>query len=263
MSLSFNEDRVEIVRDVLASGGVGPELARAPAGSFTMGGASMDPNATTAEAPRVQILFRQPFALGRYPVTFDEYDRFSAATGRPEADDFGFGRGARPVINVTWLDAYAYCAWLSRETGLRYALPSEAAWEYACRAGTTTAYSTGRDITTAQANFDPSDPADPIGERGATTPVGDLPPNAWGFFDMHGNVGEWCADRWSPNHEGADKYGAPRPIDLDDPYNTVVVRGGGWSTKKVYLRSSERYHYAPTVGFEMIGFRVMRLATPV
>lgn len=245
-------------RDLLRSGGEGPDMLIAPAGSFRMGASSCDDGGRDNERPQIEIAFERPFALGRFPVTFDEYDRFARAADRPAPDDFGFGRGARPVINVSWLDAYAYCAWLTAETGVRYALPSEAQWEYACRAGVATPYSTGADITTAQANFDPSSDADPIGFRGATTPVGAFAPNDWGFYDMHGNVAEWCADRWRPNHEDADPRGAPRPIDLDEFLNTVVVRGGGWSTKKTYIRASERYHYSAEDRFEMIGFRVCR-----
>ncbi len=249
-------------RDALRSGGEGPELAIVPAGDFLMGAPDDDPDAAATERPQTRIVFAAPIALGRGPVTFAEYDRFAERTGRARPDDFGFGRGARPVVNVSWLDAYAYCRWLSDETGARYAPPSEAEWEYACRAGARTRYATGDDITTADANFDPSSPDDPIGFRGATTPVGSFPPNAWGFFDMHGNVGEWCADRWSPSHEGADPSGAPRPIDLEEPVNTVVVRGGGWSTKKSFLRTTERFHYEPSSAFEMIGFRVARRLEP-
>lgn len=243
-------------RHALASGGEGPEMAAIPAGAFWMGAAPGDPEAASSERPRMLVRFREAFALGRAPVTFADYDRFVAATGAAAPSDSGFGRGARPVINVCWRDAQAYCAWLSEETGVAHQLPSEAAWEYACRAGAETRFAWGDDLTTAEANFDPACEADPIGLRDATTPVRAFEPNAWGLYDMHGNVSEWCADGWAPTHAGADQDGAARPYDPADPAATVVVRGGGWSTKKRFLRSSERYHYAPTAGFEMIGFRV-------
>ena len=243
-------------RHGLASGGEGPEMAVIPAGSFMMGAAPKDPERAPNETPRKRIVFDRDFAIGRAPVTFDEYDRFARAEGRTPPDDFGFGRGELPVINVSWLDACDYCRWLGSETGFEYGLPSEAAWEYACRAGSRTPFSTGSDITTSDANFDPSDENDPIGFRGQTNPVRLFKPNRWGLFDMHGNVSEWCADGWSSTHAGADKTGAPRPVDLDDPMCSIVTRGGGWSTKKRYIRATERFHYSPTSAFEMIGFRV-------
>ena len=118
---------------------------------------------------------KQPFALGRYPVTFDEYDRFCRATGRDQPWDEGCGRGRQPVINVSWYDAMAYCQWLSEQTGQEYRLPSEAEREYACRAGTVTRYHFGDDATPELANY---------GNRvGKSTPVGQFPANAWGLHD--------------------------------------------------------------------------------
>lgn len=254
---TLQERRAQVfLRHALASGGDGPELAVLPPGAFMMGAAPNDPDKAPTDAPRIKITFDAPFAIGRTPVTFDEYARFAEATGRETPCDYGFGRGDRPVINVSWHDATAYCEWLCQETGAAYALPSEAAWEYACRAGSQARFAAGADITTADANFDPSDESDPIGFREMTLPVRSFEPNRWGLYDMHGTVGEWCADGWSNSHKGADRSGAPRPFDIDDPMHSVVVRGGGWSTKKRYIRASERWHYAPSVGFEMIGFRV-------
>ena len=140
------------------------------------------------------------FELSKYEVTFEEYDRFTAATGRARADDEGWGRGRCPVINVTWDDAVAYTQWLSQQTGERYRLPSEAEWEYAARAGTSTAYSWGNEIGRNRAN------CYGCGSRWdgrQTAPVGSLSPNGWGLHDMHGNVWEWVQDCWNESYRGA------------------------------------------------------------
>ncbi|MEL6317751.1 MAG: SUMF1/EgtB/PvdO family nonheme iron enzyme, partial [Pseudomonadota bacterium] len=179
--------------DPMRGGGDGPVMIALPAGAFRMG--ELDPARSRAEPLSVRI--PRPFALARHAATFEAYDRFCAAAGAPRADDQGWGRGDRPAVDVSWWSARDYCAWLSEQTGARYRLPSEAEWEYACRAGTGTAFSTGDAITTEQANFDPSQGE---GEaRGRTLPVNALPPNPWGLHQMHGNVGEWCDDCWSPS----------------------------------------------------------------
>ena len=128
------------------------------------------------------------YAMGKYPVTFEQYDNFCELTGREKPDDASFGRGNRPVINVNWHDAVAYCEWLSAQTGRSFDLPTEDQWEYACRAGTTTAYNWGDEWDRAKANGDNA--------VGKTTPVGSYPPNAFGLYDMHGNVWEWMKDKW-------------------------------------------------------------------
>lgn len=128
------------------------------------------------------------YEMGKYPVTFEEYDAFCEATGREKPDDKGWGRGQRPVINVTWHDAQAYVEWLRQETGENFSLPSEEQWEHACRAGTSTAYNCGDNLSSRDANFG--------NNIGRTTPVDTYPPNAWGLCDMHGNVWEWASDEW-------------------------------------------------------------------
>ncbi len=250
-----------VFHDATACGAPTPALIAAPLGRFQMGAKKRDRWAHDNERPRHRVTFRRPFAVGRFAVTFDEYDAFVAATGAERPDDHGWGRGRRPVINVSWEDAQRYCAWLSEVVGARYRLPSEAEWEYLCRAGGDGRFSTGDMITTAQANFNGQDPW--ISGCGATflertTPVGAYPPNAWGFYDMHGNVAEWVEDCWIEGYAGAPTNGAPRRLGADARAISAVVRGGGWSARPRFLRSTDRWHYGRDVRFEFIGFRVAR-----
>jgi len=143
-----------IFRDIDASWC--PTLVVIPSGMFVRGSPVSEPERREAEGPQHKVKFSAPLAIGRYPVTFDEYDHFCSETGKEEPDDSGWGRGRRPAINVSWEDAQAYCAWLSEQTKQLYRLPSEAEWEYACRAGTTTPFWTGATISTDQANYDGS-----------------------------------------------------------------------------------------------------------
>ena len=163
-----------------------PEMVEIPGGSFRMGCVS-GKDCVDWEHPVHEVRV-EAFELSGYEVTFEEYDRFTEATGRVRAEDEGWGRGRRPVINVSWADAVAYTRWLSAETGRRYRLPSEAEWEYAARAGTATAYSWGNGIGRNRAN------CRGCGSRWddrQTAPVGSFGPNGWGLHDVHGNVWEW------------------------------------------------------------------------
>ncbi len=225
-----------------------PELVVIPKGSFLMGSPDSDPEAKDDEKPQHRVTIGTRFALGRYPVTFDEYDHFCAATRREKPKDRGWGRGRRPVINVSWEDAVAYCAWLAWETGQRYRLPSEAEWEYAARAGTTTRYSVGDEITEKDANFGM--------KLGKTTEVGAYLANPWALYDMHGNVWEWCEDAWHGSYQGApvdasawtDRAGAER-----------VLRGGSWHNSARFVRSASRFANDPGHRGRYIGFRCARV----
>ncbi|VFM94999.1 MAG: PEGA domain-containing protein [Candidatus Kentron sp. G] len=170
-------------RDRLDDGSSGPEMVSIPGGCFQMGSPTSEKKRDGDE--RQHRVCVEGFALGKYEVTFAEYDRFARATGRNLPSDSGWGRGRRPVIRVSWHDATAYAEWLSRETGKQYRLPTEAEWEYAARAGTTTAFSTGRCIHTNQANYNGNVDYAGCGaktgvDRGKTVPVGSLPANPWG-----------------------------------------------------------------------------------
>ena len=130
-----------------------PELVVIPAGEFMMGSPDDEDSAYPDERPQHRVMIDRRFAIGQFLLTFGEYDRFCEATRREKPGDAGWGRGRRPAINVNWLDAQAYVAWVSQETGQAYRLPSEAEWEYACRAGATTRYSFGDVITSREANY--------------------------------------------------------------------------------------------------------------
>jgi len=187
-----------------------PELVVIPAGEFMMG--STDAGHPD-ERPQHRVTIARHFAIGRYPVTFDEYDRFCDAMRREKPGDQGWGRRRRPVINVSWDDAQAYVSWLSKEIDRVYRLPSEAEWEYACRAGTMARYSFGDAITPDNANYADSG-------LGRTNEVGAYPPNPWGLHDVHGNIWESVEDDWHESYQG----GAERRIGLEG----FATRSGSW-----------------------------------
>src|SRR5512132_2381056 len=177
-----------------------------PLGEFLMGSPEDEEGRFNDEGPQHRVTIGRRFAIGPYPVTFDEYDHFCAVTLRAKPADEGWGRGRRPVINVSWKDAKAYVSWLSQHTGKPYRLPSEAEWEYAARAGTTTRYTFGDAVTPKYANYSES-------EFGKTTEVWPswrctaATPNAWGLHDMHGNVWEWVEDVYHDSYKGAPTDG--------------------------------------------------------
>lgn len=229
-----------------------PEMVALPAGEFLMGSPENERERQEREGPQHRVTIGYRLAIGRYPVTVEEYEHFCDATGGQKPDDEGWGRGRRPVINVSWDDAQAYCAWLAKETGRGYRLPSEAEWEYVCRAGTTTRYAFGDNITTKDANFGFN--------LGKTTEVGAYPPNAWGLHDMHGNVWEWAADVWHEDYQGAPVDGSAWMTGGDQTRR--VLRGGSWYNSRYFVRSVFRGRYLTGNRYNFVGFRVARTLTP-
>lgn len=241
-----------------------PEMVTIPPGKFLMGAPAGEESSRDAERPQHEVRIDYAFALGKHAVTFAEWDAAIAAGAKLEKlSDQGWGRDRRPVINVNWNDAKAYIAWLNGKLGLErrsdaYRLPSEAEWEYACRAGTTTPFSFGATISTAQANYDGnySYGAGKKGEyRGKTTPVDAFPANSFGLHDMHGNVWEWCEDVWAANYNGAPTDGS---AGLTGDASSRVLRGGSWDYGPQNLRSAARNWFTPSLRSYTYGFRLAR-----
>jgi formylglycine-generating enzyme required for sulfatase activity len=236
------------------------EMVAIPAGEFLMGSPEDEPERYDDESPQHHITVSS-FFMGRYPVTQAQW---RVVAGLPkvkqdlDADPSHFKGDDRPVENISWYDAVEFCTRLSHHTGREYRLPSEAEWEYACRAGTTTPFHFGEMITTEVANYDGSSYANgPKGEnRGETTPVNEFGiANAFGLSDMHGNVYEWCLDHWHENYDGAPINGSAWLSEGESADR--VIRGGSWSNYPRNCRSASRNHYLPGNRYSSIGFRVV------
>src|SRR5512147_724040 len=229
-----------------------PEMVALPVYEFLMGSPEDEEGRYSDEGTQHRVTIDRRFAIGRYAVTFDEYDHFCAVTGRRKPKDKGWGRGRRPVIHISWRDAVAYCAWLANETGHHYRLPSEAEWEYAARAGTTTRYAFGDAITPRDANYSES-------KLSKTTEAGSYPPNAWGLYDMHGNVWEWVEDVWHDSYKGAPNDGSAWTDGEGQNSSSLrVLRGGSWDGDPRDLRSANRGGDGPGSRGSILGFRVAR-----
>lgn len=243
-----------------------PEMIILPAGSFMMGtpAGEVEDAKAALERPVHRVTLAYRFAVGRYEVTFAEWDACVAdgGCGGYFPPDQGWGRDRQPVIAVTWEDAQAYVSWLSRKTGYRYRLLTEAEWEYAARAGTTTPFSTGKNISLDEANFSTSPnknaykdlfgsfdedgfevaaPHDRLGKLLSNgrrpVPVGILKPNRFGLFDMHGNVWEWIEDCAYDSYHGAPTDGRAR---VSTACQSHVLRGGSWMQNVAEARSASR-----------------------
>ena len=244
-----------------------PEMVVIPAGSFTMGSPPGEKGRSRPqEGPVRRVTIGGPLAVGRHEVTFAQWDTCSRGAGcshRP--DDKGWGRGDRPVINVSWEDAQAYVDWLSMKTRKTYRLLSESEWEYAARAGTETPFHYGGTLSTAQANYNGNYTygSGRKGQyRGKTVSVGSFSPNGFGLHDVHGNVAEWVEDCWINSYQGAPLDAGARVRRGD--CGARVVRGGSWDNGPRYLRSADRgwSTYRTKTRHDDVGFRVARTLTP-
>ena len=227
------------------------EWVSIPAGTFTMGSPTSEIDRSDNETQHQVTL--SAFKMSKYEVTFEQYDLFCEATSRSKPDDEGWGRDKRPVINVDWDDATDFAEWM----GCR--LPTEAEWEYACRAGTTTPFSTGNNLTTSQANYDGNYPYNDNAKgenREKTMPVGSFAANAYGLFDMHGNVYEWCSD-W--NWDVDDEFSSEAKTNPKGPESGLyrVFRGGGWDYGAEGCRSAFRNYNSPDFSIYTFGFRLV------
>ncbi|MGE5193797.1 MAG: SUMF1/EgtB/PvdO family nonheme iron enzyme [Deltaproteobacteria bacterium] len=255
--------------DQTITSSIGMKLARIPAGEFLMGSAAADPGAREDEKPQHRVRISKPFYMGVYEVTQGEFERLMQ-TNPSSFTREGLLKDAPaeldcsrlPVDNVTWYAAVEFCRRLSQlaaeeEAGRVYRLPTEAEWEYACRAGTTTVFHFGDTLSSAQANFNGNHPFGGAGTGpflNRTAPVGSYAPNAFGLFDMHGNLNEWCMDRF-----GRDYYRVSPDVDPKGPPEgtSPVIRGGDWYSDARDCRSAFRYADIPEGRFYALGFRVV------
>jgi formylglycine-generating enzyme required for sulfatase activity len=274
--------------------GLTPELSLTmlwiPPGRFWMGSPPEEPDRSDTEGPQ-RLVQLQGFFLGQTPVTQAQWravaqwqprdgerwgqelqanpSRFQAKDAADEQQREVFGEfrlldgetstDQRPVEQVSWHDAMEFCNRLSQRFGRRYTLPSEAQWEYACRAGTTAPFHFGDTITSKLANYDASVSYGdgPTGEyRQQTTAVVSFPANGWGLYDMHGNVWEWCTDHWHDTYEGASEDEQPWIDESAGKNHARLLRGGAWVRSPKDLRSASRSNHHPDNRFIYVGFRV-------
>lgn len=231
-----------------------PDMVAIEGGCFDMGAPEDELEREPDEGP-LQTVCVAAFEMSRFEATFNEYDLFADATSRTPAQDYGWGRGILPVL-ASWFDATAYAQWLSETTGKRYRLPTEAEWEYAARAGTTTAFSTGVRIEPRQANYDGLYSYNGSGfnffpDR-RTVNVGTYQPNPFGLYDMHGNVWEWTCSRYEVSYAGQEQ------VCEDGTAGLRAARGGSWFNHPKFLRSAKRNEIAPQNADSATGFRVVR-----
>jgi formylglycine-generating enzyme required for sulfatase activity len=266
INLHYQEQRSRYYAEDLGNG-ILLKMVEISGGSFVMGSPETEEGRSDSESPQHEVRLGD-FFMGMYPVTQGQWQ--AIATLEPvqqelDPDPSRFKAADRPVEKVSWLDAVEFCDRLSRQTKRDYRLPTEAEWEYACRAGTTTPFHFGETIVTDLANYDGSTYGK--GAKGINrqeiTPVGSFPANAFGLYDMHGNVWEWCADGWHGNY-------ADKPEDLKEngnlPWRSAKslaaegfrsLRGGSWINDPRSCRSASRYFNRPAGRGGSIGFRVV------
>lgn len=239
---------LRIHQDRLRSGGLGPSMVVLKGGLFRMGHNSLS-GEDFSPAHDVRVA---PFMIGAHEVTFQEYDRFASATGRAPANDYGWGRGTRPVVGVSWDDARAYANWLSEQTRSAYRLPTEAEWEFAARAGTQSSFWWGFSIEPERATcFDCGTRWD----NRSTAPVKRFAPNPYGLYDTAGNAMEWVLDCYEAGYQDAPNDGSAR---LDGACMTRVARGGAFNKPSASMRTYVRARFVPDTQLNMLGFRVAR-----
>lgn len=287
-SSSFNKHEkasqlknIDTFRDALSGGGEGPEMVEVPLGHFLIGSQENEPGRFRDEGPQKTVKIMSPLAVGKYEVSWAEWEEcvaddgcidnseknYSSLTEIKFAGDAGYGRGQRPVINVDWNDANSYATWLSKKTGKKYRLLSEAEWEYVARAGTNSVYNWGDNPLKACDHENISDW--PVGLKHSTwsrvkctdgfgdetAPVGSFPANSFGVHDMHGNVSEWTADCYTDNYSKTPDDGSAH-TDGDCSYRTQ--RGGTWGSGPRHFRLAYRTAKRTNYRIDSLGFRVAR-----
>jgi len=259
---------IAVKRSIIRDTEFSPEMIVIPVGKFDMGDGSGVGQGD--ELPVHSVSIAKGFAIGKYEITFDEYDYFVKESGHQKPDDFGFGRGKIPVINVSWEDAMAYTKWLSQKTGHSYRLPSEAEWEYVARSGKSTPRSwtdkedelAGDSLACQNANIADASLQAKKGVQDVhqcddsyanVAPVGSFKPNDFGLYDLLGNVAEWTGSFYSSPYKGDEMNS-----DKGDVWSRRSVRGGSWSSKPSEVTSSARAFQAGGAAEMYLGFRVVR-----
>ena len=240
----------KFIQDRFDDDTTGPLMIALPTGSYRRG--DLQGTGDSDEKPTHTVRLSKPFAIGMHPVTFEEYDRFSEEFGRARPADEGWGRGRRPVINVSWEDAVAYAKWLSRKTGYTYRLPTDSEWEFAARAGGQTRYFWGDKPGRLMANCSQ---CGSLWDGEKTAPVGKFPPNPFGLYDMAGNVWEWMEDCYHDKLSGFPTDGSALQ---KKGCGKRVIRGGAWSFPPKEMRSANRWRDFPTRRSDDTGFRLVR-----
>jgi formylglycine-generating enzyme required for sulfatase activity/tRNA A-37 threonylcarbamoyl transferase component Bud32 len=246
------QGKAEVFDESLGNG-LSMRMVKIPAGKFLMGSPASERDLENDESPQHEVSLSE-FYMAQTLVTQAQWQ---AIMGNNPS--YFKGDGRLPVDRVSWLDAMDFCKKLSQKSGRRYILPSEAQWEYACRAGTTTPFAYGETITTAVVNYNGSFPYGnaPKGEnRQKTTPVGSFPPNAFGLYDMHGNLWEWCLQEWVNNYNGAPTDGSARgDINSLAENQQRLLRGGSWYDLARNCRSAFRSRNGASIRNNNVGFR--------
>jgi len=263
------------------AGKVPLNFVRIPEDEFTMGSPEDEPERDASDETQHQVKVSE-FAICRYAVTVKEYLLFVEETDShyPEwmekGSSYNIETGSEdhykklgealtgeqyPIVGVSWNDAEAYCKWLSEKTGKKFRLPTEAEWEYACRAGKATPFNTGENLTTEQANYNGNYPYNNNQKgvyRGSTVPVDEFAPNAWGLYNMHGNVWEWCRDWYDSNYyEACRAKGVVENPDNQEKSSSRVLRGGSWYSLARNCRSADRSSGTPVDRLSHVGFRLV------
>jgi formylglycine-generating enzyme required for sulfatase activity len=244
--------------------GIGLDMVQILGGTFWMGSPEGELERRDNEGPQHPVNVPD-FFMGKYPVTQAQWE-IVASWEKIDQDltlnPSDFKGPDKPVENISWLDAIEFCQRLSKKTGQAYSLPSEAQWEYACRAHTTTPFYFGETITPGLANYSWDYTYGDYGvekkeDSKGTTPVGQFPPNRFGLYDMHGNVWEWCLDDWHGDYTGAPEDGSAWMNKKPEMQSSKVLRGGSWFDLPRWCRSAPRYDLVSDVADDFIGFRLV------
>jgi formylglycine-generating enzyme required for sulfatase activity len=273
MTLATIRHKTQIVQTFTENLGAKVDLTMVliPPGKFLMGSPPEELERLENESPQHQVTIAYPFLMGQHPVTQAQWQQVSKmpqVNRRLIANPTNFKGAKLPVERVSWLDAEEFCLRLSANTPHTYRLPSEAEWEYACRAGTTTPFSFGETIDTELANYRGTDYKElglsgtygrgVLGEyRKKTTPVGTFPANNFGLYDMHGNVWEWCLDDWHDSYVDAPVDGSAWINSTMEEKRLKILRGGSWYGNPSYCRSAYRNRFDAGNHYFRSGFRVV------